>query len=66
MLTNIYLITTIFSWITIISFSAASVDKIKKEGYEFKKTKSTPAELLFNFIKVAFLYSIPGFNLQAL
>lgn len=63
MLTNIYLITTIFSWITILSFSAASVSKMEKEGYKFRKQKNTPAELLFKFIKSSFLYFIPGANI---
>lgn len=63
MLTNIYLITTIFSWITILSFSAASISKLEKEGYKFRKQKNTPAELLFKFIKSSFMYFVPVANI---
>ena len=63
MLLNVYLGTTVASWVTILIFSTACEKKLKREGYKFVKQKKSFAEKLASFISTLFKSSIPVYNI---
>ena len=63
MLLNIYLGTTVISWIVTIIFSIASDKKIRRDGYKFVVEKKSVSEKIANLLSTLFWGSIPIYNI---
>jgi len=64
MLLGLYLGTTAFSWATIILYTKIFSDRLKKEGYEYKKSDKTIYEKVATSLSFVLKMSIPIINIS--